>query len=123
MVSIQLILFVLIAITLMADQSAAAVVNQNTEEEGSVTASSYGVDVSFPIFKRISTSYPHLPHNVDPSSVPTPKGRPSRSGIPAEGVHRPPRELQGVLRRTKAGNKCDVYEYDRMLMNQRQPQR
>jgi hypothetical protein len=21
------------------------------------------------------------------------------------------------------GNKCDIYEYDRMLMNQRQPQR
>ena len=85
---------------------------------------SYGIDVSFPIFKRISTNYPWLPHNIDPA-IPKPKVfdemqlQPLGNRQSIYNNHlKSCREYYGL-----DGNKCDLYEYDRMLMNQRQPQR
>jgi hypothetical protein len=37
-----------------------------------VATSLYGIDISMPIFKRISTNYPWLPHNTN-ASAPTPR--------------------------------------------------
>ena len=86
--------------------------------------SSYGVDVSFPAHKRISTNYPWLPHNVDPANNPTPKQyedmplQPLGDRQAAYNKH-----LQGCREfYGKDARQCDVYEYDRMLMNIRQPQ-
>ena len=82
-------------------------------------------DVSFPIHRRISTNYPWLPHNVDPESNPVPKqyeGMPLQVLGDRQSVYnehlRGCREFYGKERR-----QCDIYEYDRMLMNIRQPQR
>lgn len=91
-----------------------------TEEEGP----SYGVDVSFPIFKRISTNYPWLPHNTDPS-MPTPKGL---DRMPLQPLGDRQAVYNDHLMKCRKfygedGRKCDIYEYDRMLMNLRQPQR
>lgn len=83
----------------------------------------YGVDVSFPIHHRVSTNYDYLPHNTG-SSMP----------IPLEYQDMPLQPL-GDRQATYVkhvddcrkhygvkANMCDVYEYDRILMNQRQPQ-
>lgn len=85
---------------------------------------SYGVDVSFPVHKRISTNYPWLSHNVDPDNNPTPKQyedmplQPLGDRQAAYNKH-----LQGCREfYGKDARQCDVYEYDRMLMNIRQPQ-
>ncbi|KAL9184657.1 hypothetical protein ACHAXT_012627 [Thalassiosira profunda] len=85
-------------------------------------ATSYGVDVSFPIFKRISTNYPWLPHNTD-QNAPTPQGL---EGAPLQPLGNRQAVYNQHLMACRAyyreeGRKCDVYEYDRMLMNQRQP--
>ncbi|KAL7553955.1 hypothetical protein ACHAWF_017322 [Thalassiosira exigua] len=97
----------------------AAIDSNNTDVEGH----SYGVDVSFPIFKRISTNYPWLPHNIDPAT-PTPR---AMQGMPLQ----PLGNRQDIYNKhltscrtfySKKGGNCDMYEYDRMLMNQRQPQ-
>ena len=86
--------------------------------------SSYGIDVSFPIHKRISTNYPWLPHNVDPDNNPTPK---QYEDMPLQ----PLGDRQTLYNKHLSGcrsfygkdaRQCDVYEYDRMLMNIRQPQ-
>jgi len=99
-------------------------VGRSTGDDEASASSSYGIDVSFPIHKRISTNYPWLPHNVDPTNNPTPK---QYEDMP----------IQPLGNRQEAYNKhltgcrefyssepwqCDVYEYDRMLMNIRQPQ-
>lgn len=76
--------------------------------------------------QKISTNYPWLPHNADPANNPVPK---AFEGMPIQ----PLGDRQSVYNSHLAGcrqyygkqngNKCDIYEYDRMLMNQRQPQR
>lgn len=82
---------------------------------------SYGVDVSFPIHHRVSTNYDFLPHNTN-SSV----------AVPAEFQEMPVQPLGDrqaayvahvdACRKNygSKSNLCDVYEYDRILMNQRQ---
>ncbi|KAL3774624.1 hypothetical protein ACHAWO_001995 [Cyclotella atomus] len=110
MIRTHLLLFAAIAVQLVLAES---------------SVDSYGVDVSFPIFKRISTNYPWLPHNVDPDHNPTPKlyqGMPIQPLGDRQSVYNAHlagcRDFYGK----RGGNKCDIYEYDRMLMNQRQPQ-
>ena len=96
--------------------------NQATASE---EPESYGVDVSFPIFKRISTNYEWLPHNTDPSMNPTPK---QFEGMPLQPLGNRQAMYNNHLLSCREyyrseKHKCDIYEYDRMLMNQRQPQR
>ena len=85
---------------------------------------SYGVDVSFPIHRRVSTNYAWLKHNTDPAhnDVPTeyrdmplqPLGDRQASYV---------RHVEGCRKYyANKANYCDIYEYDRMLMNLRQPQ-
>jgi hypothetical protein len=84
---------------------------------------SYGLDVSFPIQRRVSTNYPWLPHNLDPSLR-----------VPLEFQDKPLQVLGNRMdmyvqhlkacRRAYPQNpqECDNYEYTRITMNRRQPQ-
>ena len=115
------LLLLVSAITVGLSTSSADGSNDNDE---TVSSSSYGIDISFPVHKRISTNYPWLPHNVDPSNNPTPKQyedmpiQPLGNRQEAYNKHLSGcREFYG-----KDARQCDVYEYDRMLMNIRQPQ-
>lgn len=84
---------------------------------------SFGVDVSFPIHHRVSTNYDYLPHNQDASL-----------DVPVEYQEMPIQPLgdrQAIYvshvdacrkHNGDKSNLCDVYEYDRILMNSRQPQ-
>eukprot|EP00579_Thalassiosira_antarctica_P007807 CAMPEP_0201900604 /NCGR_PEP_ID=MMETSP0902-20130614/52671_1 /ASSEMBLY_ACC=CAM_ASM_000551 /TAXON_ID=420261 /ORGANISM="Thalassiosira antarctica, Strain CCMP982" /LENGTH=483 /DNA_ID=CAMNT_0048434325 /DNA_START=280 /DNA_END=1731 /DNA_ORIENTATION=- len=119
MMIIQALIFLVVAITLAIKPVLASANSEASSEE----ENSYGVDVSFPILKRISTNYPWLPHNTD-TAVPSPK---ALEGMPLQ----PLGDRQAVYndhlkscREYYRGDrkKCDIYEYDRMLMNQRQPQ-
>jgi len=106
-----------------------ALANTDTKASSTVfaddTETSYGIDVSFPIFRRISTNYPELPHNTDPSHNPTPK---ALEGMPIQPLGNRQSIYNHHLTSCRAyygkkdGHQCDIYEYDRMLMNQRQPQ-
>ena len=40
----------------------------NLQDSDPTATVSYSFDVSFPIHGRVSTNYPHLPHNVDPAN-------------------------------------------------------
>jgi hypothetical protein len=95
-----------------------------TDDDTSIHTS-YGVDVSFPILGRVSTNYPHLEHNVDPAN----------HKVPASYKDMPPQplgdrqqlylnHLEGCRNANAPLNSyyCDQFEYDRMLMNRRQPQ-
>jgi prolyl 4-hydroxylase len=85
----------------------------------------YGVDVSFPTHNRVSTNYPFLPHNLDPD----------HHSIPPQFEHMPLQtqgdrqelyiqHLEGCRKAHEAVDptKCDLFEWDRMIMNRRQPQ-
>eukprot|EP00804_Cyclotella_cryptica_P014263 CCRYP_018649-RA/>CCRYP_018649-RA protein AED:0.05 eAED:0.05 QI:106/1/1/1/1/1/3/32/480 len=115
MIEIQLVLLVLIVA--IAAKSGFALNEDET--------TSYGVDVSFPVFKRISTNYSWLPHNSDPANNPTPT---ALKGMPVQPLGDRQKKYTEHLAGCRSyygkqdGSKCDVYEYDRMLMNQRQPQ-
>jgi hypothetical protein len=85
---------------------------------------SYGVDVSFPIHRRASTNFAWLPHNADPlhNDVPT-----EYRDMPVQPLgDRQAAYVQHVdgCRRHNGDDAadCDAYEYDRLLMNLRQPQ-
>lgn len=86
---------------------------------------SYGVDVSFPIHHRVSTNYPYLPHNKDPSrDVPT-----YLQGQPIQPLGRRHEfymhHLDGCrksVQKTEGSRLCDAHEYERLMMNKRQPQ-
>jgi hypothetical protein len=83
----------------------------------------YGLDVSFPIHHRVSTNYDTLPHNQDPS-VKTP---PQYEGMPIQPLGNRQALYTKHLRDCREayhphGGDCDRFEYDRMLMNLRQPQ-
>jgi prolyl 4-hydroxylase len=97
--------------------------------------SSYGIDVSMPIFKRISTNYPWLPHNTN-TSAPKPRQYENMPIQPLgnrqafynnhlskcrEHYKRIKLTEKGHSSSNIAGGNCDIYEYDRLLMNQRQP--
>ena len=97
---------------------------------------SYGIDVSMPIFRRISINYPWLPHNVN-DTVSTPR---QYENMPIQPLGNRQeiynnhlfncRHYYKSIKLTEsghassniAGGNCDIYEYDRLLMNQRQPQ-
>jgi len=103
--------------------------------EDDASTSSYGVDVSLPIFKRISTNYPWLPHNTN-TSAPTPR---QFENMPIQPLGNRQEFYNNhlsacrhhyssikVVKKGHAstnipGGNCDIYEYDRLLMNQRQP--
>jgi hypothetical protein len=94
-----------------------------SDGDESSASSSYGIDVSFPIHKRISTNYPWLPHNVDPANNPTPK---QYEGLPIQPLGNRQEIYNQHLKGCREfydqnARQCDVYEYDRMLMNMRQP--
>lgn len=85
----------------------------------------YGLDISFPIHHQVSTNYDFLPHNVDPS-LPAPI---SKKDMPIQRLG----DRQNMYMRhlnacrnhhSSEGNShlCDSFEYDRLLMNRRQPQ-
>lgn len=90
--------------------------------------SNYGIDISWPIQGKVSTNYPWLPHNVDPIINPTPIQYQEMPLQPFgnDGRHQAyMKHLEGC--RSFYTNKedsgmCDVYDFDRMLMNKRQPQ-
>ena len=83
----------------------------------------YGVDVSFPIHHRVSTNLDYLPHNKDPS-LPVPleyKDMPLQPLGDRQKVY--VKHVDDCRKNyPEKSNMCDVYEYDRILMNQRQPQ-
>lgn len=93
-----------------------------SNDDESSASSSYGIDISFPIHKRISTNYPWLPHNVDPANNPTPK---QYEDVPIQPLGNRQEiyneHLKGCREFYENARQCDVYEYDRMLMNMRQP--
>ena len=94
----------------------------------------YGLDVSFPIHhSRVSDNYEYLPHNLDPGAHyrhHAAQTQPARyNGMPLQPLgdrhtaylH----HLEGCRRAyiPSAGSfSCDQFEFDRMLMNRRQPQ-
>lgn len=82
---------------------------------------SYGIDVSLPIQRPVSTNYPWLPHNTNPTTstnldndVPAEyKGQPLQVLGDRHAVYL--RHLNGC-REAYSKAECDVFEYDRMLM-------
>ena len=114
---------------LLSSQSVA----QAAQQDGGVLADddtsssvSYGLDVSFPILNRVSTNYPHLEHNQKNFSFSTPRkyeNMPLQILGDRQEVYLD--HLDGCREyysETGEGYLCDTYEYDRMLMNKRQPQ-
>jgi hypothetical protein len=83
-------------------------------------------EISHLLRPKISTNYAWLPHNVDPANNPVPK---VFENMPVQPLGDRQKIYNDHLAGCRAyygeqdGHKCDVYEYDRMLMNQRQPQR
>ena len=92
-----------------------------TEES---TTATYGLDVSFPIHHRVSTNYGGLSEeNKDETSF----GRRSEEPLQILGNRQAKyldhlngcREKFSLIGESQS---CDVYEYERLLMNRRQPQ-
>jgi len=85
-------------------------------------APTYGVDVSFPIHHRVSTNYDYLPHNVN-ASVQTPVEYRDMALQPLGDRQAAYVAHVDACRKHygEKANLCDVYEYDRILMNARQP--
>ena len=89
-----------------------------------IDAIEYGVDVSFPMhYDNVTTNYPWLPHNIDPS-IPTP---PEYKDMPIQ----PLGNRQGFYDNMIQGcidyygdkaDRCITHERDRVDMNLRQPQ-
>ena len=94
----------------------------NQQQQEQEQQSSYGVDVSFPIFHSVSTNYPWLPHHSS-----------SSSSIPVQYQDMPLQPLgnrQALYRQhleacrqafPDEADSCDQHEYSRMMMNLRQP--
>ncbi|KAG7361234.1 2-oxyglutarate/Fe(II) oxygenase [Nitzschia inconspicua] len=84
----------------------------------------YGVDVSFPMhYAQVSTNYPWLPHNKDPS-LPVPKEYQDMVPQPLGNKQEFYRQfLQGCKDAFgKKGTRCTQNELDRIAMTLRQPQ-
>ena len=84
----------------------------------------YGVDVSFPMhYADVSTNYPWLPHNKDPS-LPCPKEYQDMVPQPLGNKQEFYRNyLQGCKDAFgKKGTRCTQNELDRIAMTLRQPQ-
>lgn len=87
----------------------------------------YGIDVSFPIHDRVSTNYPHLDHNRYPETFETPPIYDEMSVQPLGNRHQMYIDHLNACRGQYVPSKerdfnCDQFEYDRVLMNRRQPQ-
>ncbi len=104
------------------EEPVAAVTEPVVEEERTLEADipvEYGVDISYPMHQAgVSTNYPWLPHNVDPS-IPVP---PEYEGMPIQ----PLGNRQAVFDEYMAGcverygDVCFRNERDRIEMNVRQ---
>jgi hypothetical protein len=84
----------------------------------------YGVDVSFPMhYTDVSTNYPWLPHNKDPS-LPVPKEYQDMVLQPLGNKQKFYRDfLQGCKDAFgKKASRCTQNELDRIAMTLRQPQ-
>lgn len=86
---------------------------------------SYGIDVSNPIHYRVSTNYAHLPHNTDPENHEEPtqfQGMPLQPLGDRQQVYS--NHLDGCRKFYAPDDsyRCDIFEYDRLTMNLRQPQ-
>jgi hypothetical protein len=100
--------------------------SSNSSDSTTSATTSYGLDVSFPIHGRVSTNYLHLDHNRDPSRW---DSTPSQyQGMPIQPLGDRQQlylnHLEGCRRAYAPldSYKCDSFEYDRMIMNRRQPQ-
>lgn len=100
---------------------------QQVEQSGDApqqTPIEYGVDVSFPIHHNfVSSNYPWLPHNVDPS-LPTPKEYQNMPLQPLGDRQTFYKDfLNGCVQHYgKRGQACVETEHDRIEMSLRQPQ-
>lgn len=83
----------------------------------------YGLDVSFPARRPVSTNFPWLPHNQDPIKNPTPTKYRDMPIQPLGDRHQIYVNMLHGCRKAYPENSkfCDYYEFQRMLMNQRQP--
>ena len=99
--------------------------NENNNHQDTTTTT-YGLDVSFPIQRPVSVNYPWLPHNMNQNEN---NNVPRRyQDMPLQPLGNRQQlyleHLDGCRQhyaKTDAASKCDLYEYDRMLMNNRQP--
>ena len=85
----------------------------------------YGLDVSFPIHGRVSINYPHLPHNAFPENYTVPpayENKPIQPLGDRQAIYLNHLEGCRTAYEPVDSYKCDQYEYDRMIMNRRQPQ-
>lgn len=100
---------------------------QKTLAEDSSDKETYGLDVSFPIHDRVSTNYAHLDHNRYPDKFDTP---PMYNDMPIQPLGNRLQmyldHLNGCREHYSPSQErefnCDQFEYDRILMNRRQPQ-
>ena len=84
----------------------------------------YGVDVSFPMhYAEVSTNYPWLPHNMDPS-IPTPHEYEDMVPQPLGDKKTFYKDfVEGCKEKFgKKGKRCVQTELDRIAMTLRQPQ-
>ena len=97
--------------------------NENNNHHDTTTTT-YGLDVSFPIQRPVSVNYPWLAHN-NQDNVVTPRRYQDMPLQPLGNRQQLYLEhLDGCRQHyapTNQATKCDLYEYDRMLMNNRQP--
>ena len=110
----------------VVDSAAAERKEQQVEPSGDApqTPIEYGVDVSFPIHHNfVSTNYPWLPHNVDPS-LPTPEEYQNMPLQPLGDRQTFYKDfLNGCMQHYgKRGQACVETESDRIEMSLRQPQ-
>jgi len=98
---------------------------QASDSDGVDERPSYGVDVSFPIHRAtVSSNYPWLPHNVDPSNHQAPS---YLKDLPLQIMGDRQIFYDDIIQgcRDKYGQRgrlCDSTEADRIAMNLRQPQ-
>lgn len=84
----------------------------------------YGVDCSFPMhYENVTTNYPWLPHNMDPS-IPTP---PEFENMPIQPLGNRQEFYDEMIQGCKdyygdKADRCTIHERDRVEMNLRQPQ-
>jgi hypothetical protein len=101
------------------DSSSNSISNQLADEPVE-----YGVDVSFPMhYASVSTNYPWLPHNQDPS-LPVPK---EYQDMVPQPLGNKQKFYQDFLQGCKdafgsKGTRCTQNELDRIAMTLRQPQ-
>ena len=91
------------------------------EQRQEVTSVTYGLDVSFPVHHRVSTNYDVVP--FENNAVPPETDEPLQVLGNRQEMYL--NHLNGCREKfssTGDSHACDSYEYDRMLMNRRQPQ-